>query len=320
MELWDVYDVDRQLTGKTMVRGETFEEGAYHLVVHVCVFNSEGKMLIQQRQPFKHGWSGMWDVTCGGSAIQGESSRDAAHRELLEEVGIDIDFSGSRPDMTTNFEHGFNDIYIVQKDVDISTLELQYEEVKAVKWASCEEIFSMIDDGTFIPRYKSFMHLLFDKRKGEKGCIEKKMETVVKQFEELTTEELYEILKLRSKVFVVEQDCVYQDIDDKDKGAWHVFLRDDDGLEAYLRVLDKGVAFEEASIGRVVTKKRKQGFGKTVMEVGMKIAVEMFGADRIKIVAQCYAEGFYQKMGFVTVSEEFMYDGIPHVYMIWTKQ
>lgn len=146
------------------------------------------------------------------------------------------------------------------------------------------------------------------------------METVVKKFDELTVEELYEILKLRAEVFVVEQDCVYQDIDDKDKGAWHVFLRDDDGIEAYLRVLDKGVAFEEVSIGRVVTKKRKQGFGKTVMEVGMKVAVDMFGADRIKIVAQSYAEGFYAKMGFVTVSEEFMYDGIPHIYMVWEKK
>lgn len=171
MELWDVYDADRQLTGKTMVRGEPFEEGAYHLVVHVCVFNSEGKMLIQQRQPFKQGWSGMWDVTCGGSAVKGESSRDAAHRELLEEVGIDIDFSNVRPHLTVNFDRGFNDIYIVEKDIEISTLELQYEEVKAVKWASCEEIFSMMDDGVFIPRYKSFMQLLFDKRKNPNGCI-----------------------------------------------------------------------------------------------------------------------------------------------------
>ena len=145
------------------------------------------------------------------------------------------------------------------------------------------------------------------------------MEIMVKSFDELTVEELYEILKLRAEVFVVEQDCVYQDIDDKDKGALHVFLRDGDGIEAYLRVLDKGVAFEDVSIGRVVTKKRKQGFGKMVMEAGMKIAVGMFGADRIKIVAQSYAEGFYRKAGFVTVSEEFMYDGIPHIYMVWEK-
>ena len=145
------------------------------------------------------------------------------------------------------------------------------------------------------------------------------METVVKKFDELTVEELYEILKLRSEVFVVEQDCVYQDIDDKDKGAWHVFLRDDDGLEAYLRVLDKGAAFDEVSIGRVVDRKRGQGFGKAIMDEGIKVAVDKLGADRIKIVAQSYAEGFYAKMGFVTVSEEFMYDGIPHVYMIWEK-
>ena len=171
MELWDVYDIDRRLTGKEMVRGEPFEEGAYHLVVHICVFNSEGKMLIQQRQPFKHGWSGMWDVTCGGSAVKGESSRDAAHRELLEEVGIDIDFSSIRPHLTVNFDRGFDDIYLVEKDVDVSTLELQYEEVKAVKWASCEEIFMMMDDGVFIPWYKSFIQLLFDKRKHPNGCI-----------------------------------------------------------------------------------------------------------------------------------------------------
>ena len=319
MEKWDVYDVDRHLTGKTMVRGEPFEEGAYHLVVHVCVFNSEGKMLIQQRQPFKHGWSGMWDVTCGGSAVTGESSRAAAHRELLEEVGIDIDFSGIRPHLTVNHGYGFDDVYIVQKDVDISTLELQYEEVKAVKWASCDEIFSMIDSGEFIPFYKSFISLLFDKRKGGNGCIEKKLETIVKQFEELTSEELYEILKLRADVFIVEQNCVYQDIDDKDTGALHVFLRDDKGLQAYLRVLDKGVAFEEVSVGRVVTKNKRQGFGKIVMKAGMKAAVDRFGADKIKIVAQSYAEGFYEKLGFVTVSEEFLYDGIPHIYMIWNK-
>ena len=146
------------------------------------------------------------------------------------------------------------------------------------------------------------------------------METIIKKFDELSVGELYEILKLRAEVFVVEQDCVYQDIDGKDKGAWHVFLRDDDGVEAYLRVLDKGVAFEEVSIGRVVDRKRGQGFGKAVMEEGIKVAVDKLGADRIKIVAQSYAEGFYAKMGFVTVSEEFMYDGIPHVYMIWEKK
>ena len=73
MELWDVYDVDRKVTGKTMKRGTAYEEGAFHLVVHVCVFNHKNEMLIQKRQPFKSGFSGLWDVTMGGSAVQGDT-------------------------------------------------------------------------------------------------------------------------------------------------------------------------------------------------------------------------------------------------------
>ncbi|MDF2947990.1 MAG: hydrolase, partial [Bacillales bacterium] len=78
MELWDVYEINRNKTNKTnktMVRGESFEKNNYHLVVHVCVFNSNGEMLIQQRQPFKEGWSNMWDITVGGSAIKGDTSQ-----------------------------------------------------------------------------------------------------------------------------------------------------------------------------------------------------------------------------------------------------
>ncbi|WP_143522351.1 NUDIX domain-containing protein, partial [Pseudomonas sp. 2822-17] len=81
LEIWDVYDRDRNLTGKTMKRGAPFEEGAHHLVVHVCIFNKEGQMLIQQRQPFKEGWPNMWDLTVGGSAVAGDTSQEAAERE-----------------------------------------------------------------------------------------------------------------------------------------------------------------------------------------------------------------------------------------------
>ena len=88
MELWDVYDKDRVKTGETMERGSAFADGAYHLVVHVCIFNSKGEMLIQQRQPFKEGWPNLWDLTVGGSAVAGESSGEAAKRELFEEIGI----------------------------------------------------------------------------------------------------------------------------------------------------------------------------------------------------------------------------------------
>ena len=88
MELWDVYDKDRIKTGKTMVRGAEFAPDSYHMVVHVCMFNSRGEMLIQQRQPFKEGFPNLWDITVGGSATAGDSSQDAIEREVFEEIGL----------------------------------------------------------------------------------------------------------------------------------------------------------------------------------------------------------------------------------------
>ncbi len=166
MELWDVYDKDRSKTGKTMVRGEAFEEGCYHMVVHVCIFNAKGEMLIQQRQPFKEGWPDMWDVTVGGSAVSGESSQDAIERELFEEIGLRHDFQKIRPQLTINFDKGFNDIYLIEREVDLDSLTLQPEEVQRVKWASQEEIFRMMESGEFIPYYKPLLQLLFEMRKG----------------------------------------------------------------------------------------------------------------------------------------------------------
>ncbi|QHQ62009.1 NUDIX domain-containing protein [Anaerocolumna sedimenticola] len=169
MELWDVYDINRIKANKTMVRGESFEIGNYHLVIHVCIFNSEGNMLIQQRQPFKEGWPNMWDITAGGSATKGDTSQSAAERELFEEIGLRLDLKDIRPHITINFSNGFDDVYLLEKDVDISKLSLQYDEVQNVKWASKEEIFLMIERGEFIPYYPSLIQLLFDIRK-QYGC------------------------------------------------------------------------------------------------------------------------------------------------------
>ncbi len=137
----------------------------------------------------------------------------------------------------------------------------------------------------------------------------------VKMFDELTTEELYEILKLRSQVFVVEQKCNYLDMDDADKGACHVFYTDDDGIQAYLRVLDKGVGSEHVRIGRVISVKRRCGIGTSLVKEGIKAAVEKFGADTVFVEAQCYVKDMYAKLGFVQTSEEFLDVGIPHVKM-----
>lgn len=174
MELWDAYDINRQLKGKDLVRGVPLEKGDYHTVVHICVFNSKNQMLIQQRQPFKKGWSNLWDVTCGGSVLKGETSWQGAHRELLEEVGIDYDFEGIRPNFTINFFDGFDDFYLIKKDIDdISGLKLQYEEVQAVKWADMEEILRMIDEGVFIPYFKSLIMTVFDIKGQHDGCIKR---------------------------------------------------------------------------------------------------------------------------------------------------
>ena len=121
-------------------------------------------MLIQQRQPFKQGWSNLWDVSVGGAAVSGDSSRTAAERETREELGLAVDLSDARPTLTIWWEHGFDDFYIVNRPVAPDSLHLQYEEVQAVRWAEKEEILRMIDDGLFIPYEKSLIELLFFRR------------------------------------------------------------------------------------------------------------------------------------------------------------
>lgn len=142
------------------------------------------------------------------------------------------------------------------------------------------------------------------------------MELIVKRFDELNVHELYKILKLRSDVFVVEQACIYPDPDGKDLGAYHVWLQEDGEILAYLRVLAAGVSYEEASIGRVIAARRRCGLGSRVVAEGIRVARERMGADAIRIEAQTYARGLYEKLGFKQTSEEFLEDGIPHIEML----
>lgn len=136
------------------------QPGDYRLVVHVCIFNSKKEMLIQKRQPFKHGWPNMWDLTVGGCALAGDSSSQAAEREVYEELGLKIDFSNVSPRFTIHFKEGFDDYYLIQKDIDLSEVVLQEEEVQAVRWADREEILKMQEEGIFIPYW--FLDKLFD--------------------------------------------------------------------------------------------------------------------------------------------------------------
>ena len=125
MELFDLYDDERNFTGETIERGKPLPENRYHLVIHICIFGSDGKMLIQQRQPFKKGFPDKWDISVGGSAVAGENSRQAASRELYEELGISHDFSHDCPMLTVHFERGFDDVYVIHKDIAVSELRLQ---------------------------------------------------------------------------------------------------------------------------------------------------------------------------------------------------
>ena len=140
-----------------------------------------------------------------------------------------------------------------------------------------------------------------------------------KTFQKLTTDELYELLKVRSKVFVVEQNCVYQDIDGDDQQSLHLWLTIADKIVALARVCPAGTHMKEISIGRVITTERGKGYGKQIMLHAIDAAIEHFDATRIDIEAQEYAKGFYEGVGFKQSSETFMLDGIPHIKMIWKR-
>ncbi len=141
------------------------------------------------------------------------------------------------------------------------------------------------------------------------------MDLIVKHFSELSTEELFEIYKLRVSVFVVEQECPYQEVDDADCIAYHLWLKDEDGMEAYARVLPKGTTFSTAAIGRVIAIKRRCGLGSKIVEAAINTAKTKLYADQITIEAQVYARSLYEKYGFRQTSEEFLEDGIPHIQM-----
>lgn len=144
------------------------------------------------------------------------------------------------------------------------------------------------------------------------------MEVIIKSFNELSLEELYKLLQLRSNVFVVEQNCVYQDIDEKDKKAIHIIGKKNKKIVAYTRVFKPGDYFEKTSIGRVVVKKeeRKYGLGKEIMLASLKAIKEKIGAVVVELSAQAYLRRFYIDLGFVEIGKEYLEDGIPHVRML----
>ncbi len=139
-----------------------------------------------------------------------------------------------------------------------------------------------------------------------------------KYFKALTTKELYDLLQLRSEVFVVEQDCVYQDVDGKDQKALHILGYKKDQLVAYTRVFKPGDYFKEASIGRVVVKEeeRQYKFGYDIMNASIDAIKNNYKESIIRISAQTYLKRFYNNLDFIEVGEEYLEDGISHINMV----
>ena len=145
------------------------------------------------------------------------------------------------------------------------------------------------------------------------------MEWKIKRFEELTTTELYEILRVRAEVFVVEQTCIYQDLDEKDKRAYHLYCEESGKVKAYLRILDRGISYPEISIGRVLTTEnnRRKGLAREMMKNAIDFICKDLGENQIRISGQLYLQAFYESLGFQTVSEMYLEDDIPHVEMLY---
>lgn len=147
------------------------------------------------------------------------------------------------------------------------------------------------------------------------------MEFKLKRFKDLNIDEIYKILEIRNKVFIVEQNCPYQDCDGKDKSSYHLFLEEKGEIIAYLRILDKGVSYDQISIGRVLVNENYRGSGvaRELVLKAINFIEESLKEKEIKISAQSYLINFYKSFGFKEVSKEYLEDDIPHIDMLYKK-
>ena len=169
MEQWNLYDKHRNLLPDVHIRGNQIPEGMYHLVVHICVFNELGQMLICQRTDDREVWPSYWDVSAAGSVLINENSAQAACRETYEEIGLSHDFEQEQVYFTIHGKDWFSDWYLIETDSNQSFIA-QKEEVAQMKWANCSDILKMKKEGTFIPYHDGFIEMIFSMRK-KRGAI-----------------------------------------------------------------------------------------------------------------------------------------------------
>lgn len=162
MELVDLYDGERRPLHRTAPRFGKREKGTWRLIAHLCVFDSKGRLLLQQRSGEKRIWPRKWDVSAAGGVSAGETTRAAAVRELEEELGIGAEEQELRSVCTVTFNYAFDDYFILKRDVDLRDLRLQAEEVSAVRWATRQQVLDLVRRDGFVPYSENFLAYLFD--------------------------------------------------------------------------------------------------------------------------------------------------------------
>lgn len=161
MEFLDIYDAQGRPTGRIIERDGKVESGERLLIVHVCLFNSKGEMLIQKRQDSKDRYPGCWDVSAGGFARSGEDSAGCARRELSEELGLSVGKECLHFLLREPFSYVLDDFYLLRGDYDVNSLTLQAEEVSEAAWAGWDEISPMLSDGRFVDYDRGLMERIF---------------------------------------------------------------------------------------------------------------------------------------------------------------
>jgi isopentenyldiphosphate isomerase len=164
MEYWDIYDDNRNKTGRTILRSDrdNLGENENHVAIHVAFFNSKGEMLLQRRSLDKVDDPGKWDFSSRGSILVNETAQDGAHRETLEELGIDYDFSKVEPAFTMKYPNVFDDFFIIKYDIDIDDIVIQKEELDAVMWGNLDKIIDLINNNQFAINDIDFIKYIFE--------------------------------------------------------------------------------------------------------------------------------------------------------------
>lgn len=162
MEKFDVLNYKYEKTGRIGNRYEQLKDGEFRKVVHLCIFNSKGEMLIQKRNRNKNTWPSRWDVSCGGAVITGETVIEALERELFEELGLKHDFSKVRPCLSIHYYEGVDEHFLIEKDVDLNDITFNDNEVEEVKYVNKEELLKMFDNDEFVFYKRSFLEVFFD--------------------------------------------------------------------------------------------------------------------------------------------------------------